>query len=384
MIEKKLVEILDPVIEQLVSLEKRVDGIALSPGPAGADGKDGRDGVDGRDADHDAIAAHLKGDEAFRSSLKGEPGRDGKDGVDGVNGVDGRDADHDAIAAHLKGDEAFRSSLKGEPGRDGIDGKDGRDGVDGKDADHNAIAAQLKADDEFRAALKGDRGDVGASGRDGVDGKSVDVAEVVEAIIANHISEITGPAGEAGAPGTDGRDGVDGKDADAAEVAKHLARDEWFISIVTKTVEVNPWEPGIYREGKCVQHYIGRSYQAVCDTTEEPGDSPHWKRLGTAGQRDVGGFDESRSYEPGDIYHKDGSTFLFDGANHRLQVPKPVTERDVEKQLKGVRGAIAETAKAHSDKIYELQLLCDAQTAEIEDLKQQVAEVIALLKQVKP
>jgi hypothetical protein len=65
-------------------------------------------------------------------------------------------------------------------------------------------------------------------------------------------------------------------------------------------------------------------------------------------------------------------------------VPKPVTERDVEKQLKGVRGAIAETAKAHSDKIYELQLLCDAQTAEIEDLKQQVAEVIALLKQVKP
>lgn len=384
MIEKKLVEILDPVIEQLVNLEKRVDGIALTPGPAGADGKDGRDGVDGKDADHDAIAAHLKGDEAFRSSLKGEPGRDGKDGTDGRDGVDGKDVDPEAVAGYLKGDEAFRSSLKGEPGRDGVDGKDGRDGVDGKDADPEIVFAQLKADEEFRAALKGEKGDPGEPGRDGVDGKSVDAVEVAEALIAHYLPDIVGPAGEQGTPGTDGRDGVDGKDADSAEIAKHLARDENFIAIVTKTVEVNPWEPGIYREGKCVQHYIGRSYQAVCDTTEEPGDSPHWKRLGTAGQRDVGGFDESRSYEPGDIYHKDGSTFLFDGANHRLQVPKPVTERDVEKQLKGVRGAIAETTKAHTDKIYELQVLCDAQTVEIEELKQQVADILALLKQVKP
>ena len=286
MIEKKLVEILDPVIEQLVRLEKQLNGVQLTPGPAGANGRDGRDGLD---------------------------------------------ADSDEVVAKIKADEAYRAVLKGEPGQPG------RDGADGKDAAPEAVFEVLKADEEFVSRLKGERG-------------------------------------EKGEPGKDGADGRDGAEADPDAVLAKLVSDEVFVSKVSKTIEQEPWQAGIYREGKFVSHYVGRSYQAVCDTTDEHGDSPHWKRIGTFGFRDTGGYSEQRSYEPGDFYHKDGSTFFFDGVNHRLFMAKPVTAKDMEKAGKTIRSLVSENITALLERVKVLETLFEVQRTEIEELKGRLGE----------
>lgn len=283
MIEKKFLEILEPVVDEIVALEKRVGELQRTPGPAGADGKDGRDG-------RDASAADVK--------------------------------------ALLADDAGFRSALKGEPG---IDGKDGRDGADAKDVDPTAVAAVLKADPDFVARVRGEKGDPGEKGQDGAAG----------------------------------RDGADATPVDPVEVAKALMRDEGFVLSVSKQAEEVPWVPGIHREGKLVSAYMGRSYVAVCDTTDEPGDSPHWKRVGTLGMRDTGGFEEARKYEPGDLYHKDGGTFLFDGANTRLYAGKSVSPKDIDKALKPLLASIS----ALLDRVKVLEVLSDDQRAEIERMK---------------
>lgn len=339
MIEKKLVEILDPVVDQLVALEKRIEAVQLTPGPAGADG---RDGVDGKDADPAEVAEKIKADAAYRAALKGDPGEPGRDGADG------KDAAPEAVSAVLKADDEFVARLKGEPGEPGADGRDGRDGADGK---------------------------------------SVTAQEVADYLIEHHLDLLrgaTGERGEKGDQGDRGADGRDGADADVDAVARALAANEAFVKAISNVVEQEPWAPGIYREGKCVTHYVGRSYQAVCDTTEEPGDSAHWKRLGTLGMRDVGGFDAQRAYEPGDVYHKDGSTFWFDGVNHRLTNPKPFTERDYEKAQKALRSTITETLKAVVESNKELRAHNDGLQAQVDRLEQIVAELAdQIKKQVK-
>lgn len=286
MIEKKLIEILDPVVDQLVALEKRLAAVHLTPGPAGADGRDGRDGAD---ADPAEVAEKIKADAAYRATLKGDPG---------------------------------------EPGRDG---------ADGKDSAPEAVYAVLKADDEFVSRLKGERGEPGEPGRDGVDGR-------------------------------------DGADVDPDLVHAKLVSDEVFVSKVSKTIEQDSWQAGIYREGKFVSHYVGRTYQAACDTTDEPGDSPHWKRIGTHGFRDTGGFSEQRSYEPGDFYHKDGATFFFDGVNHRLFMAKPITAKDMERAVKTLRSLVTENVTALLERVKVLETLFEVQRAEIEELKSRLEE----------
>lgn len=111
MIEKKLVEILDPVLDQIIAVEKKVDTIALTPGPAGAPGEPGRDGVD---ADPELIAKRLKDDEEFRAVIKGEPG------APGVDGSPGRDADPAEVAKALA--ETHAEVLRGLPGEPGAAG----------------------------------------------------------------------------------------------------------------------------------------------------------------------------------------------------------------------------------------------------------------------
>ena len=338
MIEKKLVEILDPVVDQLVALEKRLEAVQLTPGPAGADGRDGRDG---KDADPAQVADLIKADAAYVDRLKGERGEPGRDGADG------KDAAPEAVCEALKADADFVSRLKGEPGERGADGRDGRDGVDGT---------------------------------------SVTAKEVAEYLLEHHLEQLRGVAGERGEkgdPGERGADGRDGADADNQVIARALLANDVFVKSLIQMVEQEPWAPGIYREGKCVSHFIGRSYQAVCDTTDEPGDSPHWKRLGTHGLRDVGGHDAQRAYEPGDLYHKDGSAFIFDGANHRLFVAKPFTERDYEKAQKAVRAATTETLKAVVASYQDIRSLADGLLAEIEDMKTTIADLAAQIKQVK-
>lgn len=62
-------------------LERRIDDIELSPGPAGTDGRDGHDGTDGRDG--------APGKDSITPGPKGEPGRDGIDGKPGTKGDTG-------------------------------------------------------------------------------------------------------------------------------------------------------------------------------------------------------------------------------------------------------------------------------------------------------
>lgn len=340
MIEKKLVQILEPIIDQVVDLAKRIDRLQLQPGPAGEPGKDGRDG---RDADPAEVASLIKADVAYAAALKGEEGSPGRDGADG------KDADPEAVADALKADPDFVARNKGEPGEKGEKGDTGKPG---RDADPSAVAAALKADEEFVAGLKGDRGE-------------------------------QGPVGEKGEPGERGADGADGAPADPDDVAKALMGNDTFVKSVMQLLEAHQWVPGIYREGKCVSAYNGRLYQAACDTTDEPGDSPQWKRLGTGGWRDVGGYDEKRVYEAGDVYHKDGATFYFDGKNHRLWLARPFTERDYEKHVKGERAASRETLKALIESNKELRALADGQQAEIESLKQLVADLAEQIAKVK-
>lgn len=252
-------------------------------------------------------------------------------------------------------------------------GADGRDGADGKDADPAEVAAQIKADEAYRASLKGDQGQ---PGRDGADGKDAAPEAVYEVLKADEefVSRLKGERGEKGEPGKDGTDGRDGADADPDVVLSKLISDEVFVSKVSKTVEQEPWQTGINREGKFVSHYVGRSYQAVCDTTDEPGDSPHWKRIGTLGFRDTGGYSEQRSYEPGDFYHKDGSTFFFDGVNHRLFMAKPVTAKDMDKAVKTIRSLVSENITALLERVKVLETLFEVQRMEIEELKGRLGE----------
>jgi hypothetical protein len=88
------------------------------------------------------------------------------------------------------------------------------------------------------------------------------------------------------------------------------------------------WTPGVYRAGMRCSHFIGRVYEATCDTAAEPGDSPDWRRIGTDGLRPIGGADPR---EPGDLHAKEGAIFLFDGARNWLLFGKAFSAGDAEK-----------------------------------------------------
>lgn len=216
-----------------------------------------------------------------------------------------------------------------------IPGPKGDDGRDGKDADPDLIAMAVKSDAAFAELIKGDRGE----------------------------------------PGPQGEPGRDGSDADPALVAKSLCSDGDFVKMVTRTFELEPWRPGIYREGKCVSHFTGRAYQAARDTTDEPGDSEDWKRLGTQGLRDTGGFSETRQYEPGDFYHKDGSTFFYDGVSHRLFAAKAVTPNELDKAIKPIRASLAEASEKTLEREAALDARIEALTSAIEAQKAAIEQL---------
>ena len=225
----------------------------------------------------------------------------------------------DAIVAVEKKIDAIelKAGPQGEPGRDG------------KDADADSVAEIIKADQAFADRLKGERGDKGDPGRD----------------------------------------------ADPAEIAKQMIGE--VAELVRENVKESAWTPGIYREGKFVSHYTGRTYQALQDTTDEPGDSPHWKRIGSHGFRDVGGFSEDRAFEPGDFYHKDGATFFFDGVNHRLFQAKPITARELEKAIKGVRSGQAEAIASVIDRQKTLEARIDDLTTALSTYKAMIERLSA-------
>jgi hypothetical protein len=190
-----------------------------------------------------------------------------------------------------------------------------------------------------------------------------------------------GDAGVKGDPGTPGAAGQDGKAPSADEVAALLRASPEFVQAATpETLQAAPWKPGIHRSGTLVAHYIGRLYCAAKDTTDEPGDSPDWRRIGTGGSRHVGGYDDTRLYEPGDYYAKSGSMFLFDGANHRLIHHKPFTEADAEKAIaKAVTKITAEhraELRTQTAALVEAQAIASKAIEEVTRLREQLQELL--------
>jgi len=130
-IEKALAASLEPIVEEIVSIDRKVDALEkrLSDLPVARDGKDGRDGAS---VDQDEVIKTLL-------SMIRQP-KDGSDGKPGVNGIgiksveisgDGR-----VMTLVLDNDQEVNVELpqgvKGDTGADGRAGIDGRDGKDGE------------------------------------------------------------------------------------------------------------------------------------------------------------------------------------------------------------------------------------------------------------
>jgi len=140
-----------------------------------------------------------------------------------------------------------------------------------------------------------------------------------------------GPKGEKGDPGPVGEPGAPGF-ADPVAVADILQERPAFLKAVQPEGQrAEKWVASIYRAGSEVTHYMGRVYVALKDTTEEPGDSDAWERIGSGGWRHTGGYKNARAYEAGDLYVKDGATWIFDGERPWLMAPKPYTDNDADK-----------------------------------------------------
>lgn len=95
-------------------------------------------------------------------------------------------------------------------------------------------------------------------------------------------------------------------------------------------IDAPAWQLGqVHRSGAIVQHYEGRTYRALTDTAEEPGDAASWERIGRLGLRWCGPFQDARSYEVGDLYVKGGTFQVFASGEHRCIGPKPLAPSEV-------------------------------------------------------
>ena len=103
MIEKQLIKALEPFIDDLVALEKRLDEVAKLEGPQGPTGEQGAPGADAVAPEAAEIVEVFKSDEAFIDSLRGLQGETGERGADGQDAV----VDYDAIVKSVVLTEEF-------------------------------------------------------------------------------------------------------------------------------------------------------------------------------------------------------------------------------------------------------------------------------------
>lgn len=94
-------------------------------------------------------------------------------------------------------------------------------------------------------------------------------------------------------------------------------------------IDAPPWQRGVHRKGSVVAHFEGRTYVALEDTAEEPGDSAAWGRIGRLGFRWCGPFQEGRTYEAGDFYVRGGTFQVLSTGEHRCLAPKPLSPSEV-------------------------------------------------------
>lgn len=338
MIERKIAQAIEPLLDEIVSLERKLNAVQLQPGPAGDAGV----GIKSITSNEDRIAIVLTNETVHEfelpKGLRGEPGERGEAGAAGADGVsivkvyDEDDQIHFelsngaryalALPQGKKGDPGERG-LPGEPGPRGDDGLDGEAGLPGpagtgvdsiysegskafvKLTNGNVYSFDLPAGEKGERGEKGldgapgERGERGLDGRDGIGIKAIrsdGVDAIVELDDGNEYL-ITLPKGDRGERGERGERGDAGADG---------------LGIQTKS-----WEPGIYREGTFVTAEIGRVYKAVKDTNSIPGKSEDWVRVGSGGFAWKGVKKADANYQDGDFYIDGGSTFMWlNGKGH--------------------------------------------------------------------
>lgn len=145
-------------------------------------------------------------------------------------------------------------------------------------------------------------------------------------------------------------------------------------------VDVPHWSPGIHREGTLVQHFLGRSFRAVRDTAGEPGSSPDWQRLGLLGLRWCGPLEETRRYEPGDIY-VDGGTFLVVSESEvRCLAGKVHSPSDIRSIAMRETSPLREQLAGLRDKSDQQFAIVDAHSRTLEALQAENNELRAAVK----
>jgi len=78
-------------------------------------------------------------------------------------------------------------------------------------------------------------------------------------------------------------------------------------------IDAPAWSLKFHAAGEVVSHFHGQVFRALVDTGEEPGDSEHWQRLGTAGYRWRGERTEGMKLTVGDLYAvPDGTVYQVD------------------------------------------------------------------------
>ena len=86
-------------------------------------------------------------------------------------------------------------------------------------------------------------------------------------------------------------------------------------------IEAEAYVPGkVYRAGPVVTAFLGQYFKALVDTASEPGVSDHWGRIGEAGFRFTGPYDDTKTYQAGDLFIRDFGLFGQLGGEPRLLV----------------------------------------------------------------
>jgi hypothetical protein len=168
-----------------------------------------------------------------------------------------------------------------------------------------------------------------------------DPAAVALLVIEKHLDKLRGDKGDKGDQGDEGPRPI----IDLSDLAGVLRAEPEFIESVRgprgeQGLPGQPcaaWKAGVYRANTRCSHFIGRVYEAVADTSDEPGDSAQWRRIDTVGMRHVGPRDPA---EAGDIHTRDDATFLFDGARSWLLCAKAFTAADGERIVNPLADAV--------------------------------------------
>ena len=173
MIEKVVASAIEPIVDEILALEKRLDSIQLTPGPEGKPGKD---------AEVDVVELAVKLYELHGDKLKADP------------------VDTDLLLKTFL--EAHRVELKGEPGEPGKDGKDA------EPVDYEILAKTLvdTHSDELR----------------GAPGASVDAVDVALYLMQHHVEDLKGVPGKSG------------DTPDVEEIAQTVIKNDDFGGMMTK------------------------------------------------------------------------------------------------------------------------------------------------------